>query len=64
MKSLNLTEQQVIDLLSLVEEEIRYLTNEAIPSCDDEPEELATIDREGFIKSLKGMEDIKKQLSE
>ena len=64
MKTLNLTEQQVIDLLSLVEEEIRYLTNEAIPSCDDEPEDLAIIDREGFIKSLKGMEDIKKQLSE
>ena len=64
MKSLNLTEQQVIDLLSLVEEEIRYLSNEAIPSCDDEPEELAAVDREGFARSLKGMEDIKKQLSE
>ena len=64
MKTLNLTDQQVIDLLSLVNEEIRYLKDEAIPSCDDEPEELAAIDREGFIKSLKGMEDIKKQLSE
>lgn len=64
MKTLNLTEQQVIDLLSLVEEEIRYLSNEAIPSCDDEPEELAAVDREGFVRSLKGMEDIKKQLSE
>ena len=64
MKTLNFTEQQGIDLLSLVEEEIRYLTNEAIPSCDDEPEDLSIIDREGFIKSLKGMEDIKQQLSE
>lgn len=64
MKILNLTEQQVIDLLSLVEEEIRYLKNEAIHSCDDEPEELAAVDREGFVRSLKGMEDIKKQLSE
>ena len=64
MKALNLTEQQVIDLLSLVEEEIRYLKNDAIPSCDDEPEELAAVDREGFVRSLKGMEDIKKQLSE
>lgn len=64
MKTLNFTEEQVFDLLSLVEKEIIFLTNEVFPSCDAEPEELATIDREGFIKSLKGMEDINKQLSE
>ena len=64
MKTLNLTEQHVIDLLSLVEEEIRYPKNEAIPSCDDEQEELAAVDRECCVRSLKGMEDIKKQLSE
>lgn len=64
MKTLKLTDKQVIDILSLVEEEIRYLKEEAIPSCDNEEENIADSNRESLIDSLNGMEDIKRQLTE
>ena len=56
MKTINLNEQQVVVLKSLLEDEIEFLSEEAIPSVSGE-------DKESLQSELDACKDILKQLN-